>query len=156
MKTKLALVMLAAAYSLAAAGDPKDMTVTPAKDVKWTPLDPKDTAGKGPAINVLWGDAKKGPAGFLLHFPAGWIPGPHTHTSLHYVTVVSGNLHMFKPGADHGPALTAGATWSDGGSDPHDNECEASSKDGCTIFVYMPKGFDMKPVVVKAAAPAKK
>ena len=37
------------------------------------------------------------------------------------------------------------------GGQVHDNDCEASSKDGCQIFVYMPNGFDFKP-----AAPAKK
>ena len=144
-------LLVAAAATAAIAGGiafagPKDETWTPLKDAKWTPLDAK-AGDKGPQVSIVFGDMKKKePIGFLLKLPAGFKPGPHTHTSDDYVTVIQGTAHNFKaPGTDTGPGLTAGGTWFQPGGQPHDNECEASSKDGCIVFVYMPKGFDFVP-----------
>lgn len=152
-KLALAVCGLAAVGGLVAAG-PKDIVTTQNKDLKWSPLDPKDTAGKGAMYTVVFGDMKKkAPIGFILKLPPGAKPGPHTHSSDDYATVISGTMHNFKaPGTDEGPGLTAGGTWFQPANQVHDNECEASSKDGCQIFVYMPNGFDIKPA---AAAPAK-
>jgi hypothetical protein len=140
----------AIAGGIAFGGPPASLTQN--KDLKWTPLDPKDTAMKGPKMAVVFGDAKKGPVGFILNIPAGFKPGPHTHSSDDYATIIQGTVHNFKaPGTDTGPGLTAGGTWFQPAGEPHDNECEASSKDGCQIFVYMPKGFDFKPWTDPAA-----
>ena len=145
MKTTIALALLAAATTVASAG-PKDNTWTQLKDAKWAPLDPADKAGKGPQFSLVFGDMKKGPAGVLLKLPSGFKPGAHTHTSDDYGVIIQGTAHNFKaPGKDSGPALTAGSWWFQPGGQPHDNECEASSKDGCIIFVYVEKGFDFKP-----------
>jgi uncharacterized protein DUF4437 len=143
-----------------AAPAPKEIVTTQNKDLKWAPLDPKDTAMKGPKMSIVFGDAKKGPVGFILWVPPGFKAGPHTHTSDDYATIISGTVHNFKaPGTDTGPALTAGSTWMQPGGQPHDNYCEESSKDGCQIFVYMAKGFDFKPwtdpKAPKAPAPKK-
>lgn len=156
MKNQLALVFLGAATTFAFAG-PKEITITQNKDLKWSPLDPKDTAGKGPQIAVIFGDMKKkAPIEFILKVPAGFKAGPHTHTSDDYAVALQGTVHNFKaPGTDEGPGVTVGGTWFQPGGQPHDNECEASSKDGCQILVYMPNGFDFKPWADKAAAPKK-
>ena len=167
---KVALIALAAASGgfvagVLAAGAKKTPTTTTAADVKWTPMDEK-AGDKGPQMAVVFGDLKKkAPIGWMLKTPAGFKPGPHTHTSDDYGVVVSGSWHNFAaPGTDEGPALTAGANWYQPGGQAHDNACDASSKDGCVVFVYMPNGFDFKPwtdpKAPKAgpgsAAPAKK
>ena len=151
MKLQLALVFLGVAATAAMAG-PKDIVLTAAKDVKWTPLDPK-LGDKGPQFSVVFGDMKKkAPIGFLLKVPPGGKAGPHTHTSDDYAVIIQGTEHNFKaPGTDEGTGITSGGTWFQPGGQPHDNECEASSKDGCVTFVYMANGFDFKPWVDPAA-----
>ncbi len=158
MKLALAMVGVAALTANVTAG-PKDAWTHTLKDQKWTPLDAK-AGDKGPQVAVVFGDptAKGKPVGVLLKTAAGSRPGPHTHTSDDYVTVLQGTTHNYPaPGTDEGPALTVGGTWFQPGGKPHDNHCEDSSKDGCIIFVYMPNGFDMKPWVdPKAAKDVKK
>ena len=146
MKTIMALAMVAAATS-AAMANPTASVSMPAKDTKWTPLDPSDKAGKGPQFSVVFGEmGKKEPIGFFLKMPAGFKPGPHTHTSDDYAVIIQGTVHNFKaPGKDEGPGLTAGGQWFQKGGEVHDNDCEKSSKDGCLVFVYMPNGFDFMP-----------
>jgi hypothetical protein len=151
MKTVMALAMVGAATA-AAMANPTASVSTPAKDVKWQPLDPKDTAGKGPQVSVVFGDmTKKEPIGFFLKVPAGFKPGPHTHTSDDYAVIVQGSIHNFKPGKDEGPGVTVGGTWFQKGGEVHDNDCEKSSKDGCIIYVVMPNGFDFVPAADPAA-----
>jgi len=130
----------------------KDPTLTALKDEKWTPIDAK-AGDKGPQMAVVFGDPKAAgkPLGFLLKLPAGFKPGPHTHTSDDYAVVVQGSAHNFVPGADEGAALTAGGTWFQPGKKVHDNHCD--SKEDCILFVYTPAGFDFVPA---PAAPAKK
>lgn len=133
-----------------AKGAAKEIVLTPASEVKWTPMDP--TAGdKGPQMSVVFGDLKKkGPVGVMMHFPAGAVPGPHTHTSDYWAVVVKGVEHDFAPGQQASAKdLPVGSWWMQPGNVPHDNAC---SKDGdCDIFVYMPNGFDMKPIKEAAA-----
>jgi hypothetical protein len=155
----LAAVLLATATALAGGG--KEITTTLLKDLKWTPLDAK-AGDKGPQVSVVVGDmkAKGKPIAFYLKVPPDGKPGPHTHTSDDYGVVVQGTFHNYKaPGTDEGAALTVGANWFQPGGQPHDNHCEASSKDGCIVYVYMEKGFDFKPWEEKKPAgkePAKK
>jgi hypothetical protein len=141
----------ALAGGLAVAG-PKDITTMQLKDLKWQPLDPKDTEMKGPKMSVVTGDIKKGPVELILWVPPGFKPGPHTHTSDDFAVIIQGTVHNFKsPGTDQGPGLTAGGWWHQPGGEAHDNWCEESSKDGCVLALYLPKGFDFKPWVEKAA-----
>ena len=144
IKWAVVLVVVAAlsfAGGVYAAAAKKEMVVTPAADVKWAPLDPKQP--EGTQINVLFGDvAKKGAVGVLLKIPAGASPGPHTHTSDDYAVVIKGTQHNFA-GDDEGPGLGAGSTWFQPGKQVHNNKCEAGGE--CIVFVYMPNGFDFKP-----------
>jgi len=148
----VAAVTAALAGGIALAGPAKDIVTTQNKDLKWTPLDPKDTEMKGPKFSVVYGDMKKkAPILFILNVPAGFKAGPHTHTSDDYATIIQGTVHNFKaPGTDEGPGITPGGTWFQPGGQVHDNECEASSKDGCQLLVYMPNGFDFKPATPPA------
>jgi len=150
MKKLLAATLVAAAATAAYAG-PKDITINQMKDLKWTPISP--AGDKGPQVSFVSGDDKtKGFVAFYLKLPAGFKPGPHTHTSDYCSVVVQGTMHDWKtPGTDEGPAIGPGGSWCQPGGQPHDNDCEASSKDGCIGFVTMPKGFDFKPVVEKKA-----
>jgi uncharacterized protein DUF4437 len=126
----------------------KTATTTAAKDEKWVPLDPK-AGDKGPQISVVFGDMKaKAPIGFILKAPAGFKPGPHTHTSDDYAVIISGSLHNFS-GTDEGPGVTAGGSWYQPGKQVHDNHCDGPAE--CLAFVYMPGGFDFVP----APAPKK-
>lgn len=138
----------------AAGAAKKEMVVTPAADVKWAPLDPKDTEGKGPQISVLFGDMKKkgAPLGILMHFPAGFTPGPHTHSSDDYAVVIKGTQHNFS-GDNEGPGLGAGSTWYQPAKQVHNNKCEAGSD--CVLFVYTPNGFDFQPAPAAKADAAK-
>lgn len=163
MKTLKWAVVLAVGAAMGFAGGvfaaaaKKEMVVTPAADVKWQPLDPKDTEMKGPSISVLFGDmkAKGKPIGFLLHQPPDAIPGPHTHTSDDYAVVVKGVAHNWE-GENEGPGLGPGSTWYQPGGQVHNNHCEKGSD--CIIFVYTPNGFDYKPAPApkEGAKPAEK
>ena len=96
-KLALAVCGLAAVGGFVAAG-PKDIVTTQNKDLKWSPLDPKDTAGKGPQFSVVFGDMKKkAPIGFILKVPAGFKAGPHTHTSDDYATIIQGSKKSARP-----------------------------------------------------------
>jgi quercetin dioxygenase-like cupin family protein len=161
MKSMKWAVLLAVGAAMGFAGGvyagaaKKEMVVTPAADVKWAPLDPKDTEGKGPQMSVLFGDPKKkgSPLGVLMHFPAGFTPGPHTHSSDDYAVVIKGTQHNFA-GDDKGPGVGPGSTWYQPGKQVHNNECEAGSD--CVLFVYTPNGFDFQPAPAKdMAKPAK-
>jgi hypothetical protein len=135
-------VALGFAGGVFAAAAKKEMAVTPAADVKWQSLDPKDTEGKGPQMSVVFGDPKKkgSPLGFLLKVPAG-VAGAHTHTSDYWAVEIKGNEHNFT-GADEGPALGPGSTWFQPGKQVHNNHCEAGE---CVVFIYTPNGFDYQP-----------
>ena len=101
---------------------------------------------------MQFGDPKKkGPIGFLLKVPAGFKPGPHTHSSDDYAVIVQGAMHNFaQPGTDEGPAVGPGGTWFQPANKPHDNHCDGPGD--CIAFIYMPNGFDLKPWVDPKAA----
>ncbi len=140
--------LLSAAMGVGAgvfAAKAREIVLTPPEDVKFMPLDPSDKEGKGPQISVVFGDMKKkGPIGFILKAPPGFKPGPHTHSSDDYAVIIKGALHNFAANGDEGTAIGPGGTWHQPGKMPHDNHC--SSAEPCLAFVYMPNGFDFKPV----------
>ena len=143
----------------ARAKEAKEIVVTPPADVKFMPLDPNDKEGKGPQISVLSGDMKKKgtPLYFLLKIPAGFKPGPHSHSSDDYAVVVQGSVHNFAAGGDEGKAVDVGGSWFQPGKVAHDNHCASTTP--CILAVYTPKGFDFLPAkapagAAKAAAPA--
>lgn len=142
----VAIIAIAAAglgtwAGAAVPGPAREIRVTPASEVKFTPRDPKNPNGVQTAL--LFGDFDKpGPIGYLLKVPAGFRPGPHTHTSDDYGVVVKGKMHNFAPGKSEGPTATPGATWFQPGGMVHDNHCEDGSE--CVVFLYLPNGFDFK------------
>jgi len=139
----------AAGGVLAAKG--KDIVLTPADEVRFQPLDPRDKEGKGPQISVVFGDlTKKGPIGYLLKVPAGSTSPAHTHSSDDYAVVIKGAMNNYAPGAE-GKALAPGGTWFQPAKVAHVNHCEAGA--ACEVFVYMANGFDFMPA--PGDAPAK-
>lgn len=121
------------------------IVVTPAADVKYQPLDPRDKAGKGPQIAMMFGDfAKKAPVGFLFKVPPGFRPGPHTHTADYYSVVIQGTVHDFAPGGDEGKGMIPGGHWFQAGRVAHDNHCASAIP--CVIFIYSPEGYDYLPL----------
>ena len=144
MKRVIVLVIGAAlcfAGGVFAAAAKKEMALTPAADVKWAPLDPKQP--EGAQMSVVFGDmAKKGPLGVLLKFPPGATPGPHTHTSDYWGVVIKGTEHNFA-GDNKGPGLGPGSHWFQPGKGVHNNECEPGSE--CVVFLYLNGKFDFAP-----------
>jgi hypothetical protein len=133
----------------ALAAKSKAIKVVPADEVKFMPLDPKDTEAKGPQIAVVYGDMKKkAPIGFLLKVPADSKPGPHTHTSDDYAVVIKGVMHNYAPG-EEGKGVGPGGYWFQPGKVVHDNHCEPGSE--CVFFVTMTNGFDFIPAKTAAA-----
>lgn len=146
-----ALVGAAAMAAASPASRGPEITRTPPAEVKYEPLDPRDTTGKGPQIAIVFGDMqKKAPVGFLFKVPAGFRPGPHTHTQDYYSVVLEGVVHDFAPGADEGAPIGPGGFWFQAGKAPHDNHCASATP--CVIFIYSPSGYDYLPQ--KLVAPA--
>ena len=119
---------------------------TAADAAAWVPLVP-DLGDKGPQLQVVFGDLKKkkSPIGLLLKIPAGFTPGPHTHSSSYSGVVIYGELLDAEPGElASAEKLTAGRRWTERANHPHDNQCTAKGE--CLEFVYFPKGFDFKPI----------
>jgi len=113
-------------------------------DAKWQPLVPK-LGARGPQLSVVFGDLKRGPVGLLLKIPAGFTPGPHTHSSDYWGVVISGEMEDTAPGKlAAGPVIGPGGRWMEPAMNPHDNLC--SKRGPCISFVYFPKGFDVQPV----------
>ena len=119
-------------------------TVRTANELQFVPTRP-DLGEMSPMVSVLFGNMlKPGPTGLMVKLPAGFTPGPHTHTSDDYVVVLSGKMHNFAPGPDHGKTIGQGGFWHQVGDVPHDNICREGAE--CTFFGYFPNGFDFIPI----------
>jgi anti-sigma factor ChrR (cupin superfamily) len=128
----------------------KQIVLVSPEEVKFNPLNPKDTEGKGPQAAVVFGSLKKkAPVGVLIKFPPDGRTGPHTHTSDDSVVVVKGTMHNFAPG-DEGKGIGPGGWWKQPGKMVHDNHCEPGSE--CLVFVYFAHGFDFKPAKMPKSA----
>lgn len=126
----------------------KEIVVTPDSEVKFHPLDPRDTEGKGAQMAVVFGDLKKkGPFGYLLKVPAGDTSPAHTHSSDDYAVVIKGSMSNYAPNSEVKP-LSAGSTWFQPARVAHVNHCDAGAP--CEIFVYMANGFDYAPAKMEA------
>ena len=110
----------------------------PIESVTWAPVFPDQPAG--PAMAPLWGDAKKGPVGFLLKFPAGATVPLHVHSSDYQGMVISGEF-SHAAGKEPAIALAPGSYWSQKGKLPHANACSAAGP--CIVYLTAPKGFDL-------------
>jgi hypothetical protein len=148
--TVIGTLLVTAIASAAVAGQRSAKTpaivVTPAADVKYRPLDPNDSEGKGPQIAIVFGDfATKAPVGFLFKVPGGFRPGPHIHTADYYSVVLEGEVHDFAAGdPDEGKTIGPGGHWFQAGKVAHDNHCASATP--CVIFIYSPTGYDYIPV----------
>jgi hypothetical protein len=151
LATAFAIGATVAAVAVPSTAHADGKTKTPsgpiaADTLTWTPLIP-DLGDKGPQFQVVFGDLKKkkSPVGILLKVPAGFTPGPHTHSSDYTGVVIYGELLDTEPGKlGSGEKLTAGRRWSEAANHPHDNQCTTAGE--CLEYVYFPKGFDFKPV----------
>src|SRR5262249_47692530 len=81
----------------------------PIEAAKWKPVFPDQPSGA--VMAVLWGDAKKGPVGFLVKFPAGAVVPTHVHSSDYQGVVISGDF-SHAAGTDPAVALAPGSYWS--------------------------------------------
>ena len=98
---KYALLVALAAIAIAAEPDPKVMSYTLPKDIKWT-----GTGGNRRA--VLFGDeAKPGMYGVLVKWLPGNMSRPHTHATARYITVIKGTWWLGW-GDKYDPASTFG------------------------------------------------
>ena len=159
MKTTTLLSTLLLGVSLLAGNALADSkyNLVPQGTAKFTPVDPKNPSLQ---ISVVAGDLKTGPVTFFLKLGKG--PAPiHWHTSDYSAVVVEGQTKHWLPGKEADAKVGGpGTAWfQPGGSakDAHGDECLS---DGCTIFIVMPKKFDMTVAPpakdAKPATPAKK
>ncbi len=120
------------------------ITASVAADLKFVPLDPADSSGKGVKISILFGDLKsKGPIGFVSILPAGFHAGRHMHSSDLYLVSIKGLYHQFVPGGSEGKPLGAGGHVFVSGNTWHDNHCDEAGGP-CWNYNYYPNGFDKK------------
>jgi quercetin dioxygenase-like cupin family protein len=110
----------------------------PIEAAAWKPVFPDQPSG--PAMAVLWGDAKKGPVGFLVRFPAGAVVPTHVHSSDYQGVVISGEF-SHAAGSEPVVPLAPGSYWSQRGRLPHVNRC--SDAGPCVVYLTAPKGFDL-------------
>ena len=132
---------------------PAKMTVTPAADLKWSPLDPKSPMGL--QVSMLTGDMAKGPVTFFLKLPAGAKSGVHGHTNDYFATVIAGSPAHGVSEKDPGKPLAVGSTWFQPGNQMHHDTCTGDN--ACIVLLTYPKGgFDFLPGPAAPAPAAKK
>jgi quercetin dioxygenase-like cupin family protein len=113
-----------------------------AKDLKWTPLDPKAGA-KGPQTAVVWGDSASGEHGFLMKLPAGFKSPPHTHSADYHALPITGAVMNYAPDDKAPKEMPVGSYWMQPGNMAHITECKAGKE--CLIYGYMKGKFDFAP-----------
>jgi hypothetical protein len=112
-----------------------------AKDLKWTPLDPKAGA-KGPQMAALWGDGASGPNGFFIKVPAGGASPPHTHTADYHAVVLKGTVMNYAPEDKAPKEMGPGSYWFQPGGMSHITACKKGAE--CLSYVYVTGKFDMQ------------
>ena len=113
-----------------------------AKDLKWTPLDPK-LGAKGPSTAVLWGDPASGEHGFLIKIPAGGTSPAHTHSADYHAVVVQGTVMNYAPDDKAPKEMPPGSYYSQPGNMAHITACKAGKE--CMSYVYIKGKFDFAP-----------
>jgi len=133
------------------------MTVTPAANVKWQPLDPKSPMGI--QVSSVQGDMWKGAnSSFFLKLPAGARSGLHAHTNDYYAVVISGQAGHGNNEKEASTPLAVGSTWFQPGKGMHFDSC-LGDKDCVILLIYANGAFDFipgppdkKPAAAKAPA----
>ncbi len=139
----LAVGLLAQAV-VAQEGKASNATLTPAGNMKWTPVE----GFPGLQMAVAEGDPTKGPSHFFIKFIPGFTAPLHHHTSDHYVTVLAGTLVLNVDGKDH--KLGPGSYFAFKGKAKHTTRCEPGAE--CLLFADARSPWD----VIPEAAPAGK
>jgi quercetin dioxygenase-like cupin family protein len=161
MKTKMAWIVAGVALSAGvgvAWAAKKEIVLMPAEDLKWVEMPPppgmKD-APKGDAVQiaVVSGDPMKGAYAAFVKLPAGQPHPLHTHSSDVKVVVLSGTFTVTPEGGVE-KKIGPGGYFFVPANAKHTSSCAAGAP--CVMFQEGPGKFDVKPVMEKAAAPAKK
>jgi quercetin dioxygenase-like cupin family protein len=118
-------------------------TLTPAADLKWSPMDGLAGAEQSP----LWGDPTKEAHGIFYKWPAGTKVPLHTHTFGDRGVVISGTMTLAVEGAPP-KKLPPGSYFSLAGGTQHATGCEEGAP--CVFFIQREGKFDA--VMVDAGA----
>ena len=115
----------------------------PARELKWTDLDP--TGAPGVKVADVWGDHQRGAFGAFFKLPAGFAAPLHTHTHDMKLVIITGTYIQGpegKPGFRLGPGSYL---MQPGGNYRHTTSCDQTSD--CVFFVESEGAFDLQPVV---------
>ncbi len=89
----LLAVLTSSTRSSPSMGEPHDLAIFTAEEIKWHEGPP--SLPKGALIAVLEGDpSKEGPFVFRVKVPDGYRVSPHTHPKTERVTVISGTFNI--------------------------------------------------------------
>lgn len=118
-------------------------TLSPAGDLKWSPMAGLEGAEQSP----LWGDPTKEAHGIFYKWPAGTKVPLHTHTFGDRGVVISGTMTLAVDGAPP-KKLPPGSYFSLAGGTKHATGCEDGAP--CVFFIQREGLFDA--VMVEAGA----
>jgi anti-sigma factor ChrR (cupin superfamily) len=147
MTASVVLASTVSAQSTKTAQSSTDPTFLPAKNLKWTDLDPKGAPGV--QVADLWGDHTKGAYGAYIKLPAGFTTPLHTHSYPMKVIFVSGTYLQTPEGKAQVRLGPGSYMMQPAGDYRHVTACDKSAD--CVFFVESDGPFDLKPV----GAPAK-
>ncbi|MGH8032731.1 MAG: cupin domain-containing protein [Luteimonas sp.] len=134
----IAAALLGAAPALAQDYGQVDI---PADSIRFAPAIPDNP--KGPHIAQLWGEASKGPHGFMIRIPAGFTSGVHVHTAGYRAVVIRGVILNAHPANKAPTELPVGSYWFQPGNVVHYTACKAGTD--CLAYVTFDGPFDAHP-----------
>ena len=137
----MTLALPAAVLAQASQAAASRLVVMPARDLKWTDLDP---GAPGVKVADLWGNHANGAFGALFKLPAGFVAPLHTHTYDMRVVIVSGTYIQAPDGKPEFRLGPGSYFMQPGGDYRHTTSCDQASD--CVFFVESKGKFDLKPV----------
>ncbi len=132
----LAAILSVTAVSTSASADSHEVAMASAQ-LAWAPL------GEGPVqMAVLWGDPTGDDWAALLKLPAGFTPGPHSHTGAYHGINTQGTwVHIF--GDSDVRSLPQGSYVMQPAGGLHNDAC--AGPDDCIIFLHQHAPMDFIP-----------
>ncbi len=132
----LAAILSVTAVSTSASADSHEVAMA-SDQLAWAPF------GEGPVqIVVLWGDPASDEWAALLKLPAGFTPGPHSHTADYHGINTQGTwVHIF--GDSDVRSLPQGSYVMQPGGGLHNDAC--AGPDDCIIFIHQHAPLDFIP-----------